>query len=299
MTGELNLESTPRPTAVGYDQRPVTKTPNWHGLVTLDILCNNLSTGLFLAAAVGELVAPGIFRPLAGVVYPIALVLLIADLVCLVLDLGDPSRFHHMLRVWKPSSPMSLGTWVLSAYAVPLTALTLMSLLPAESAALEGLRRLLLAGGSVLALGAAVYKGVLFSTTAQPGWRDARWLGAYLANSALVLGAAELLFLAVAGGQPEAAGALRFPLMLLLVLNLVALGLVLADVRGALSRSRGTGALVAIAAVVFLAGLLAPIGLLALGRPSLMVGAAALILLGALVVRSEIVWLPHRLAHTP
>jgi hypothetical protein len=299
MTGELNLESTPRPPAVGYDQRPVTKVPNWHGLVTLDILFNNLSTGLFLAAAVGELVAPGIFRPLAGVVYPIALVLLIADLVCLVLDLGDPSRFHHMLRVWKPSSPMSLGTWLLSAYAVPLTALTLMSLLPAESAALEGLRGLLLAGGSVLALGAAVYKGVLFSTTAQPGWREARWLGAYLANSALVLGAAELLLLAVAGGQPEAAGALRFPLMLLLVLNLVALGLVLADVRGALSRSRGTGALVAIASVVFLAGLLAPIGLLALGTPLPMVGAVALILLGALVVRSEIVWLPHRLAPTP
>jgi hypothetical protein len=277
----------------------VTKAPDWHGLVTLDMLFNNLSAGLFLAAAVGELVEPGTFRPLASAVYPIALVLLIADLVCLVLDLGDRSRFHHMLRVWKPGSPISLGTWVLSAFAVPLSALSLMSLLPTESTGLEWLRRLLLAAGSVLALGAAVYKGVLFSTTAQPGWRDARWLGAYLANSALVLGVAELLFLAIALGQPQAAAMLRLPLMLLLALNLVALGLVVAGVRGALSRSRGTGALVAVAAVVFLAGLLAPIGLLALGTPRPVGGAVVLILLGALVVRSEIVKLPHRLARGP
>ena len=49
--------------------------------------------------------------------------LLIVDLACLVLDLGDPLRFHHMLRVFKPSSPMSLGTWCLSAYSLPLTLL--------------------------------------------------------------------------------------------------------------------------------------------------------------------------------
>ena len=32
------------------------------------------------------------------------------DLLFLVLDLGDPLRFHYMLRVFKPSAPMSLGT---------------------------------------------------------------------------------------------------------------------------------------------------------------------------------------------
>jgi hypothetical protein len=287
----------PETTPVGYEHGPVTKAPNWHGLVTLDILFNNLSTGLFLAMAVGELVGPGIFRPLAAVAYPIALILLIADLVCLVLDLGDPSRFHHMLRVWKPSSPMSLGTWVLSGYSGPLTVLTLMSLLPAETGGLEWLRRLLLVVGSALALGAAVYKGVLFSTTAQPGWRDARWLGSYLANSALVLGAAELLFLAIAKGQPEAVSRLRHALMFLLVLNLVVLALVLADVRAALARARASRLLAAIAAVVFLGGLLAPLGLLALGTSVPMVGAVVLIVVGALVVRSEIVQLPHLLSH--
>ena len=44
----------------------------------------------------------------------------------LVLDLGDPLRFHHMLRVFKPSSPMSLGTWSLTVYSLPLTLIVAM-----------------------------------------------------------------------------------------------------------------------------------------------------------------------------
>src|SRR5947209_12304571 len=35
----------------------------------------------------------------------------------LIADLGDPKRFHHMLRVFKPGSPMNLGTWVMTAYS--------------------------------------------------------------------------------------------------------------------------------------------------------------------------------------
>ncbi|RFU40111.1 hypothetical protein DZF91_18915, partial [Actinomadura logoneensis] len=34
----------------------------------------------------------------------------------LVHDLGRPDRFHHMLRVVKPTSPMSVGSWLLAAY---------------------------------------------------------------------------------------------------------------------------------------------------------------------------------------
>ena len=36
--------------------------------------------------------------------------------VFLIHDLGRPARFHHMLRVLKLSSPMSVGSWILSAY---------------------------------------------------------------------------------------------------------------------------------------------------------------------------------------
>jgi hypothetical protein len=35
----------------------------------------------------------------------------------LVLDLGDPLRFHHTLRMFKPSSPMSLGDLMLIGFS--------------------------------------------------------------------------------------------------------------------------------------------------------------------------------------
>lgn len=294
MSAELNIESKPQATLTGYDSRRVTKAPNWHGLVVWDILFNNLSTGLFMVTALGELVAPATFGAVARVAYPFALLLLIGDLVCLVLDLGDPFRFHHMLRVWKPSSPMSLGTWCLTAYAAPLTALSLMSLLPGDSG-LEWLRRLLIVIGLVPALGAAVYKGVLFSTTAQPGWRDARWLGGYLSSSALVLGAAQLLLLATAMGQSKAIAALRTGLMLLLLFSLLPLGLLLSDLRIPLSRAHGTPALAAGGALTVVAGTLIPLWMLTLETAAPLVGAVLLILLAAIVVRFEIVRLPHRL----
>src|SRR5437868_15012838 len=172
----------------------------------------------------------------AKLAYPIALVFLLADLLCLVLDLGDPLRFHHMLRVFKPTSPMSLGTWCLTVYSLPLTVAATLSLWPSPGAdaarlAVEGARKAAVVLGLLPALGSAAYKGVLLSTSAQPGWRDARWLGGYLTNSALLLGCAEILALSVLMGQESATAALRTSLGLLLVLNVIPLGLVLANLR--------------------------------------------------------------------
>jgi len=292
MNSTLNMESAGQAMVVGYAHRPVTKPPNWHGLVTLDVLFNNLSTGLFLVAALAELVAPTSFAGLARIAFPIALLWLIADLVCLVLDLGDPFRFHHMLRVWKPSSPMSLGTWSITAFAAPLTALAAMSIFRVGEGH-EWIRRIVLIVGLVPALGTAVYKGVLFSTTAQPGWGNARWLGGYLSSSALTLGAVQVLVLARAAGHPGVAEALRRASMVLLVVNLIALCLLAADLRAPLSRAHAPGTLAAIGAVALLAGTLVPLWLLAVGAPLQLASALLFMLLGAFVVRYEVVQLPH------
>src|ERR1700751_6476819 len=114
----------------GYANMPVTKVPGWHGLIAWDALLNGMATGLFMAAAVSELAAPAVFTPVAKVAYPVALVLLLVDLALLVSDLGDPLRFHHMLRVFKPRSPMSVGTWCLSIYSLPLPVAVVLRLLP-------------------------------------------------------------------------------------------------------------------------------------------------------------------------
>src|SRR5919206_1182670 len=36
--------------------------------------------------------------------------------VLLIMDLGRPKRFYNMLRVFKPTSPMNLGTWILTSF---------------------------------------------------------------------------------------------------------------------------------------------------------------------------------------
>jgi len=290
----MRTGSIPATNGRGYANGPVTKAPNWHGLVAWDLLLNNLTTGLFLVAATGDLAAPEVFTPAAKAAYPIALVFLLADLLCLVLDLGDPLRFHHMLRVFKPGSPMSFGTWCLTIYSLPLTVAAALSLLPEGGMTLEWVRRTAVVLDLLPALGSAVYKGVLLSTNAQPGWRDARWLGGYLTNSALMLGCAEMLALSVLMGQESAATALRTALGLLLMLNVIPLGLLLADLRPVLARIYTREQLWRVGIIALGGGTLLPLCLVFVGgSPPFMLGAGIFILLGSLTIRFQIVRIPH------
>jgi Polysulphide reductase, NrfD len=284
----------------GYTAQDVTKVPGWHGLVAWDLLFNNLTTGLFLFAAVGELASPGLLGPVAKAAYPVALVFLLTDLMMLVADLGDPLRFHHMLRVFKPSSPMSLGTWSLTVYSLPLTlivaieAAQVLHLMPSGSTALEWARKSLVVFGLLPAFGSLAYKGVLFSTCSQPGWKDARWLGGWMASSALMLGCAELLALSILTGDARAAAALRTIAALLVVLNLIPTGLVFLEIRETLSRIYGDQQVYRALALTYVGGTLVPlILLLASGGAQWSLGAVSLIVLGGLAVRSMFLKIPH------
>lgn len=284
----------------GYSTKEVTKVPGWHGLVAWDLLFNNLTTGLFLFAAVGELALPGLLAPVAKAAYPVALVFLLTDLMLLVLDLGDPLRFHHMLRVFKPSSPMSLGTWSLTVYSLPLTlivaieAAQALNLLPPGSIVLEWVRKLAVIVGFLPAFGSLAYKGVLFSTSSQPGWKDARWMGGFMANSALMLGCAEMLAVSVLTGHSKAAASLRTVLMLLLPLNIIPAGLLFAEFHKTLLRLYRDRQVYLASVLLFVGGTLIPLVLLLMGdsAPGIL-GAASLILLGGLAIRSLIIKIPH------
>jgi formate-dependent nitrite reductase membrane component NrfD len=86
----------------------------------------------------------------------------------LVHDLGRPERFYNMLRVFKPTSPMSVGSWFLAAYgpAAGIAALTDVS----------GFFPRIGAAATVAAAGlgplVASYTGVLIADTAVPAWHD-------------------------------------------------------------------------------------------------------------------------------
>jgi Polysulphide reductase, NrfD len=289
----------------GYENKTVTKVPGWHGMIAWDALLNGMATGLFLTAAVGELAAPAVFMRVAKVAYPVALVLLLVDLGLLVLDLGDPSRFHHMLRVFKPSSPMSLGTWCLTIFSLPLTAAATLSLLANLGWDFEWARLLAVVVGLLPGFASAAYKGVLLSTNAQPGWKDARWLGGYLTNSALLMGCAELLVISALMGQAQAIPILRTAFIVLMVLNVIPLGLLFRNLRTihaqlyTREQQWRVGALIA-------AGALIPLGLMLLSDSLLSITLAVIFLLAqSWLVRAVYVKIPHtspleaEAAHSP
>ncbi|OWK42932.1 NrfD/PsrC family molybdoenzyme membrane anchor subunit [Fimbriiglobus ruber] len=289
----------PPTSQAGYVDRVVTKPPDWHSLVVWDVFFNGVTTGLFLAAAVADLAMPDVFGGVARIAYMVALVALTVDLLCLVLDLGDPLRFHHMLRVFKPTSPMSLGTWCLTAYSGPLTVIVGLDLLIwldwlPETATVVLLRKIVIATGLLPALGSSVYKGVLFSTSSQPGWKDARWFGAYLTLSAVVIGTALLLIIATWAGYGEAEALLRVGLGVLLVFGLLPLGLLMAELKPTLmhkltATERGQNTLLVIGG-----GVILPLIMLLLLRDRYsMTFAALFVLMGAWVVRHVVVMLPQ------
>ena len=129
------------------------------------------------------------------------------SMVALVHDLGRPARFVNMLRVLKVTSPMSVGTWILSAY-------TPLALGAAASAVTRKLPRAGLAAtlpAAVLGPAVASYTSVLLADTAVPAWHDAhRELPFVFAGSA-VTAAGGLGMLAV---RPDGAGqAVRFAVL--------------------------------------------------------------------------------------
>ncbi|WFE40418.1 NrfD/PsrC family molybdoenzyme membrane anchor subunit [Micromonospora sp. WMMD998] len=211
-----------------YYGRPVLKPPVWRWDIAAYLFTGGLAAGSSLLAAGGQLTGRPALRR-AGRVGSLAAVG--ASAYFLINDLGRPSRFHHMLRVAKVTSPMSVGTWVLSVFG-PAAGLAAV----AEAAprlperGVPGLARRLLppaghAAGLVAAVTApalATYTGVLLADTAVPSWHEAYpELPVIFAGSALASGAGVGLLaapadqagparrLAVAGAALELWGAHR------------------------------------------------------------------------------------------
>jgi hypothetical protein len=90
------------------------------------------------------------------------------SLVALVHDLGRPSRFLNMLRVFKVTSPMSVGSWLLAGY------LPVAGIAAASAVSGRAPRTGMIATAATVLLGPAVasYPAALISNTAVPAWHD-------------------------------------------------------------------------------------------------------------------------------
>ena len=86
----------------------------------------------------------------------------------LIHDLGRPERFLNMLRVFRPSSPMSMGSWILSTFS---TFMGAAAVLPFGPRLFRPLAYPFGLFGGILGLGLSGYTGVLLSQTAVPVWQ--------------------------------------------------------------------------------------------------------------------------------
>jgi formate-dependent nitrite reductase membrane component NrfD len=213
-TSEIYRQPNPRAQAEeGYYGLPMLKEPTWEWHVALYFFLEGISAGSFLLASMADLFGRRSFRGLARAGYYTSLAALMPCPYLLIADLGRPERFHHMLRIFKPSSPMNLGAWTLLAFGGPLTLLTARHLaedLGLSVAPLEAVDKILPARaqaalGVPLALVLASYPGVLLATTSNPLWSKSRWLGALFSSSAVGTGAAALTAHVAFRGDDEGA----------------------------------------------------------------------------------------------
>lgn len=162
-----------------YYGTPAIHKPHWGWLIIGYFFLGGISGASYAIASIARLLGGEDNRRIARAGYYVSFAALIPSPILLILDLHRPERFHHMLRVVKVRSPMSVGTWLLSLFG---GFSTLSALIEAGNDGVFGctnpLARLLraLPARTIGALGIAPgfllsgYTGVLVAATAVPLW---------------------------------------------------------------------------------------------------------------------------------
>jgi formate-dependent nitrite reductase membrane component NrfD len=118
----------------------------------------------------------------------------------LISDLGQPTRFLNMLRMFKVTSPMSVGSWILAGSG----AFTSAAALHAWTGALRRTARVAGPAAAVFGLPLSSYTGALIANTAVPAWHQARRQLPFMfaSGAALSAGAASVIATPTAHAAP-------------------------------------------------------------------------------------------------
>jgi hypothetical protein len=180
-----------------YYGRPVIKEPVWTPEIPLYFFTGGMagaSAGLaFMAETTGNEV-------LARRAWAAAMGGIAVSPALLISDLGVPSRFLNMLRMFKVTSPMSVGSWILSGSGATTTL--------ASANALTGLfpvlGRAAKPAAALLGLPLATYTGALIANTSVPVWHNARNMlpALFGAGAAASAGAAATILTPVRDAAP-------------------------------------------------------------------------------------------------
>ena len=180
-----------------YYGRPIIKEPVWKPEIPWYFFFGGLA-GASSSLAFGSRLAGN--NRLARTASLTALAGFAISPILLIKDLGRPERFYNMLRVFKVTSPMSVGTWIVSAAGMASgvgAACELLDVLPT-------VKRVAETAGGVLGLPVSTYTAALLADTAVPVWHEAyRELPLLFAGGAAAsAGAAATLFTPPTQAEP-------------------------------------------------------------------------------------------------
>jgi Polysulphide reductase, NrfD len=170
----VDVAGGPMPRRPGYYGQPVVRPPVWTWEIPIYFFVGGLG-GMSAVIALGAALFDQF--DVARTAMWVAAIASVLSPVLLILDLGRPRLFLHMLRVFKPQSAMSMGAFILAGFGmcvVPgLIALELQTLHVFAGAIDQILRvaaGILIFGSAILGVLLATYTGVLIGATAIPAW---------------------------------------------------------------------------------------------------------------------------------
>jgi hypothetical protein len=170
----IRAAGSPLPLAspeTGYYKQPLLKEPQWTPLIPVYFFVGGATGALGVIGSLADLLSGD--RELAQKARWMAAGGVALSSALLIADLGRPSRFLNMLRVFKPQSTMSMGSWALSAFSLfagiasfaDLLALRFGNRLP-----IRGVRGIGRAGSVLFGMPFHNYTGVLIGASVIPVW---------------------------------------------------------------------------------------------------------------------------------
>jgi formate-dependent nitrite reductase membrane component NrfD len=286
-----------------------TDSPHWQWLIIFYFFIGGLAGGTYFVAALIDFFGHPEDRRLARLGYLVSFPAVVVCGLLLILDLGQPLRFWHMLiesntgqPMLKLYSPMSVGSWALLIFGF----FAFLSFMAALGEARDVWRRRLdllrppgVVGTIIAAIGAllgffvAGYTGVLLAVTNRPIWSDTALLGLNFVVSAASTSASLLILLAL--WRWRAAGGIdmleRFD-SLVLIVELLAIAALVASLGRLFWVWFSVWGLLLLVGVVII-GILVPLALQwrprALGHGLATPLAALLVLVGGFTLRVVIV----------
>jgi formate-dependent nitrite reductase membrane component NrfD len=185
--------------AAGYYGLPVIHGPHWQWHIAAYFFLGGISGTSAALAAISRLLGGRTREQLSTAATFIAFATLLPCPILLVLDLGRPRRFFNMMRVFRPSSPMSVGSWGLFAFGASLSASMALQIAasvggdrhPHTRRSLALVERVVVPCAGLTGLFVASYTGTLLAATAVPLWaKRPALLGPLFLSSAATSGAA-------------------------------------------------------------------------------------------------------------